>query len=506
MNPKFVELNNRLAEIDDLNKAGRVLEWDQQTMMPAKGGRARAEQLATLARISHEKFTSPEIGRLLDELRQYEESLPYDSSEASLVRVARRDYEKLTQVPAELQAEMRRTSSIAREAWVEARRKSDFKFFLPHLEKTIELRHRYVDCFEPAENVYDILLDDYERGLKTAEVQRIFDALKKDLVPLIATIGKGAKAVDDQCLRGHFPADQQREFCLNIVSRLGFNPDSWRLDPTVHPFTTYFSINDIRITTKYPIDFISPSIFGSMHECGHGLYENAVDAALERTLLSRGVSSAWHESQSRMWENLVGRSRPFWKYFYPGLQTAFPAHFKHVEMETFYRAINKVQPSFIRIEADEATYGLHIILRFELEQEVMQGKLPLRDLPEAWNAKMIAYLGVDVPNDAMGVLQDTHWALVSGGRNGFGYFPTYELGNIIGAQIWEKVLAAIPDLYEQFGRGEFTPLREWLREHIYKHGRKFTPQEMCQRVLGGPIDVAPFVKYLKDKYAEIYRV
>jgi len=219
-----------------------------------------------------------------------------------------------------------------------------------------------------------------------------------------------------------------------------------------------------------------------------------------------GASSAWAESQSRLWENLVGRSRSFWKYFYPRLQAMFPEQFNRVEMETFYRAVNKVQPGFIRIEADEATYGLHIILRFELEQEIMLGQLPLRDLPEAWNAKMKAYLGLDVPNDSLGVLQDTHWAEASAGRNGFGYFPTYELGNIIGAQIWEKVAADIPDLHGRFERGESQPLRAWLTEHIYKHGRKFTPQEMCQRVLGGPIDVGPFVRYLKHKYAEIYGV
>ena len=499
MDPRFAELKNRLMEIDDIGQAESVLGWDMETMMPPKGAAARAEQLSTLARLAHEKFISPEMGRLLDDLRSYGESLPYDSDEASLIRVAKRDYDKRSPVPSELSGEIVRAGAIAREAWVEARRKSDFRIFLPHLEKNVELQRKYVSCFPVAENPYDILLDDYERDMKTSEVQKIFEYLKKDLVPLIAAISSRAGTVDDSCLHGGFPVDRQREFCLSIVSRFGFNSDSWRLDSTVHPFSTSFSANDVRITTRYHDDFISAALFAVMHECGHGLNSNGVDPALERTPLSRNISYAWGESQSRLWENLVGRSAAFWKYFYPRLQSTFPEQFKNVEMATFYRAINRVQPSFVRVEADEATYALHIIVRFELEQEMIQGKLRLRDLPQAWNARMKAYLGVDVPNDALGVLQDIHWA-----HGSFGYFPTYSLGNIIAAQIWEKVLVDLPDLYDRFERGEFGALREWLREHLYRHGAKFTPTEMRQRLLGGPIDVGPFVRYLKQKYAEIY--
>jgi carboxypeptidase Taq len=302
-------------------------------------------------------------------------------------------------------------------------------------------------------------------------------------------------------LHGHFPVETQRAFALSIVERFGFRADSWRLDPTVHPFASNSGTGDIRITTRYYEDFINPAIFGAMHECGHGLYENGIDSALERTLLCRGASSALHESQSRLWENLVGRSRPFWKFFYPKLQAAFPAQFQNVELETFYRAINKVQPSFIRVEADEATYGLHIIVRFELEQEIMEGKLALKDVPEAWNARMKQYLGVDVPDDAQGCLQDVHW---SGGM--LGYFPTYQLGNIIGAQIWEKVRADISDLDAQFECGEFMPLREWLRTKLHRHGRKFTPKETLAKVVGGAIEVAPYIRYLKAKFGEIYNI
>ncbi len=335
--------------------------------------------------------------------------------------------------------------------------------------------------------------------MKTAEVKALFDDLKKDLVPLIAAINERAGSVSDACLRQRFPVDRQREFCLSVVERFGFRADSWRLDPTVHPFASNSCTTDIRITTRYYEDYLSPALFGSMHECGHGLYENGVSPTLERTPLCRGASLGLHESQSRMWENLVGRSRPFWNFFYPKLQAAFPEQLGSVDRETFYRAINKVQPSLIRVEADEATYNLHIILRFELEQEIMEGKLALKDLPEAWNARMKQFLGVDVPDDARGVLQDIHW---SDGM--IGYFPTYSLGNIISCQIWEKALDAMPDLYEQFERGEFTALREWLRANLHRRGRKFTPKETLEKVVGGPIQVGPYVRYLYRKNQEIY--
>jgi carboxypeptidase Taq len=501
MDHKFPELKTRLTEIHDLNKINQILSWDQQTQMPPGGAAVRAEQRSTLSRLAHAKFTSDEIGRLLEDLRPYEASLPYDSDEASLIRVARRDYQKACRVPNELQAEMTRTASLSHSVWVEARKKSDFALFLPQLEKVLELKHRYVECFAPYDDRYDPLLDDFERGMKTPQVRAVFDELKRDLVPFIAAIAERGKAVSDACLRGHFPAAQQREFVLSIVTRFGFRPDSWRLDPTVHPFASNSATTDIRITTRYHEDFINAALFGTLHECGHGLYENGVSPTLERTLLCRGASSGMHESQSRMWENYVGRSRSFWMYFYPRLQTAFPEQFASVDMEAFYRAVNKVHPSLIRVEADEATYNLHIILRFELEQEIMAGKLALRDLPAAWNARMRGYLGIEVPNDAQGVLQDVHWS-----EGLLGYFPTYSLGNIIAAQIWEKALQAIPDLYEQFERGEFTALREWLRQNLHRYGRKYMPAETLEKVVGGPISVEPYVRYLRGKLGEIYGV
>jgi len=500
MEEKFLELKSRLKEIADLNKAAGLLGWDQRVMMPPAGAAVRAEVLATLGKIAHEKFTSDEMGILLEVLRSYEESLPYESDEASLIRVARRDYEKSVRVPASLRAEMSRASSQAQQVWVEARQKADFNHFLPMLERQIELRHRYIECFPPAEDPYDVLLDDYERDMRSTEVQGTFEQLKQGLVPLIQSIQENADRVSDAPLHGYFPVEQQKAFCLEVVKHFGFDPNSWRLDSTVHPFASSIATQDIRITTRYFEDFISPALFGSMHECGHGLYENGVSPSLERTLLARGASLGLHESQSRMWENLVGRSLPFWRYFYPKLQQAFPQQFEGVRLEDFYRAINKVQPSFIRVEADEATYNLHIILRFEIERQMIRGEIALKHLPEVWNSRFQEYLGLDIPNDRLGVLQDIHWSMGL-----IGYFPTYSLGNIVSCQIWEKVLEAIPDLYEQFERGQFLPLREWLRENLHRYGRKFTPKETLQKVTGkAEIDVEPYLRYLKTKFSEIY--
>jgi carboxypeptidase Taq len=294
-------------------------------------------------------------------------------------------------------------------------------------------------------------------------------------------------------MAGPWPVDAQQAFSLRVIERFGFDPHAFRLDLTVHPFAASSATQDIRLTTRYSEDDIT-SLFTAMHECGHGVYEHGVSPSLERTPLCHGVSSALHESQSRLWENIVGRSRPFWNHFYPQLQEAFPGVLGDVEQERWYRAINRVKPSYIRVDADEATYNLHIILRFELEQEIFAGSLDLGDLPEAWNARFEEYLGIPVPNDTLGVLQDVHW---SGG--GFGYFPTYSLGNIVSVQIWERALADLPDLPDQFEAGEFGQLHEWLRTNLYALGRKFTPQETLERVVGGPIDPAPYARYLKEK-------
>ena len=491
MSERYDELKSRLAEIHDLRRAQEILFWDQTVMMPPGGSAVRSAQLTTLDRVAHEKFVSDEIGRLLDELAPHEHDLDYDSDEASLIRTSRRDWEKARRVPADLAAEMVGAGAEAHDVWAKAREENDFATFLPHLERAVELKRRYIDCFEGYDEPYDVLLDDYEPGMKTAEVRAVFDELKADLVPLIAEVGSSEP--DEDFMGGPFGIDAQHEMSLRIIERFGFDPQFFRLDLTVHPFAATSATHDIRLTTRYDEGDIT-SLFTAMHECGHGLYEHGVSTSLERTPLCHGVSSALHESQSRLWENIVGRSRPFWNHFYPQVQAAFPDALGGVEQERFYRAINRVKPSYIRVDADEATYNLHIILRFELEQEIFAGTVDLEDLPEIWRARFEDYLGIPLPSDTLGVLQDVHW---SGG--GFGYFPTYSLGNIISVQIWERVLADIPDLHDQFEVGEFGELHDWLRTNLYSLGRKFTPQETLERVVGGGIDAQPYIRYLKQK-------
>lgn len=497
MHEKYLELKGLLAEYSDLSMIRMRLAWDQRTMMPRAGAAARAEQMATLEKVIHEKFIDPTIGRLLEQLRPYEESLPYDSDEASLLRFTRHEYEKQTKIPTELASEMARARTMGESAWAQARAANNYGHFLPHLQANVDLKFKYIECLDEGQPTpYDILLDDYEQGMKTAEVQASFDELKKGLVPLIGAIVEKQESVSNACLHGDFPAETQKALCHNILERLGARWDSWRLDPTVHPFASG-SMQDIRITTRYLPNFVAGALFATMHEFGHGLYEHQVSPELARTPLARGASLGIHESQSRLWENLVGRSRPFWQGMYAQVQAAFPEQFANVPVEEFYQAINKVKPSYIRVEADEVTYPLHIILRFELEQEIIQGKIALKELPEAWNARFKEYVGLDVPNDAQGVLQDVHWSY-----GAMGYFPTYALGSIIACQLWEKIVAEIGDIETQITQGEFSALREWLRVNIHQHGRKFTPSELLQRVVGSGIEVEPFLRYLRRKFGE----
>jgi carboxypeptidase Taq len=495
---KYKELRGRLAEIADLGKTISLLGWDQQVMMPPGGAAVRAEQLGTVGRIAHQKFIDPAVGSLIDDLRGWAEQHEYDSTEASLVRVAAKDWEKASKVSPDLRAEMSRSAALANPVWVEARKTNDFKSFLPVLRKNLDLRKRYIECFEVDDEPYDIVLDDYERGMRTKEVRRIFDYLKEHQAPLV----KEVAARGESGTRVHnFAIEPQKVFELEVLREFGFTEDAWRLDPTVHPFASGTGVTDIRITTRYFTEHLG-GLFGTMHEFGHGLYENQVDPSLERTPLARGVSLGMHESQSRMWENLVGRSQPFWRRFFPRLQELQPDALAGYDVERWYREVNTVEPTLIRVEADETTYNLHIILRFELEQAMLADEFPLEQLPEEWNRRIWDYLGIEVPNDTEGVLQDVHW---SGGS--IGYFPTYALGNLISAQIWEKITAEVPGLEEGFEQGEFGPLRDWLRENLHRHGRKFSPRETLELVSGSPeIDPAPYVRYLREKLAPIYGI
>lgn len=498
MSDAVAALRERLATIADLQGAAGILGWDQRTMMPPTGVEARSEQLAALARVTHHLAASDETGRLLDQAERAGRSLGPDSDDACLLRVARRDFDKARRVPPELRAEMIRAGSLATPVWSEARRRSDWSLFEPHLARALELRRRYIACFEAADEDYDVLLDDFEPGRKTAEVRAVFAELREGLRPLIAGVAERADAVDDSCLHGGFPVERQRALEREILGAFGFSDRSWRLDETTHPFQSKSGPDDIRITTRRREDTIR-SIFSCMHEFGHGLYEHGVDRALARSPLGHGASLSIHESQSRLWENLVGRSRPFWKRFFPIARDLFPEALGGVDAEGFYRAVNRAGPSLIRVEADEATYNMHVILRFELEQDMIAGEIAPADVPDAWRAKMREYLGIEVPDVARGALQDIHWA-----AGHIGYFSTYALGNVAAAQIWERVRADVADLDARIEAGDFAPLREWLRDRVHRHGRKFTPQELLRRVAGSDLDPKPLLRYLGAKLGEIY--
>ena len=490
MEPALAELKRRLAKLTDLRRAEGLLVWDMQVFMPPGGAPTRAAQLATIEELIHEQLLDQRLGELLQELEPYEASLPHVSDDASLIRVGRRDWDRARRVPTELAAEFAQAAAESYAVWVAARENSDFEAFRPSLERIVELRRRYIECYAPYDDLYDVVLEDYEPGMKTSEVREIFGVLTPALRELVA---EHATEEDDAFMRGPFPVAAQDALSRQLCEAFGATWDQFRLDTTVHPFAINFGLGDIRLTSRYSEGDLL-ALFTAMHECGHGLYEWGVSPALERTPLCTGVSSALHESQSRLWENIVGRSLPFWRWFYPRVQDAFPEPLGGVPLEQFHRAVNRVRRSFVRVDADETSYGLHVILRFELEEELLAGRLAVKDLPDAWNSRFEELMGIVVPDDALGVLQDAHW---SGGS--FGYFPTYLLGTVLSVQIWERVKGAIPDLEEQIERGEFGELHTWLRETIYASGRKFTPAETIERATGGSIDPQPYLAYLRDK-------
>jgi carboxypeptidase Taq len=495
MEQKLTQLKSILAEVNDLHRASAVLEWDQQTYMPRGGAEARGNQMGTLGKIAHEKFTDEKVGKLLDELK---DAFPADSDEAALVKVTRRDYDKSTRVPSSFVAEQAQVTAAAHEGWVEARQKSEFSIFEPHLAKVLDLTRRYIDFFPKADHPYDTLLDDFEPGMKTAEVQSIFAELRQKQVKLLRAIA-AKKQVDDSFLHLKYPEAKQRAFGEKVITTFGVDWNNFRQDKAAHPFCTSFSRDDVRITTRFSKDFLNPALFGTMHETGHAFYDGGLNPQYERTPLANGTSLGVHESQSRMWENLVGRSLPFWEHFYPLLQKTFPAQLGEVSLRKFYKGINKVEPSLIRVEADEATYNMHIMLRLEIEIAMVEGAVALKDLPELWNAKMKEYLGIVPPNDALGVLQDIHWSFA-----GIGYFSTYSLGNLISAQLWEKINHDIPDLAAQIRKGKFESLLGWLRANVHVYGRKYEPQELVQKVTGSKINPKPYLRYLETKFSDVY--
>ena len=492
------ELRTTLGEVTDLERVAGLLGWDQQAMMPPMGAHSRARQRATIALIAHERFVSDDVGRLLETLEAATAGDEYQTMGRSLARVTRRSYDKERRVPKELAAEMSQAASSAHEAWVAAREESNFELFRPTLERGLELRQRYIECFEGAAHPYDYMLEDYEPGTTTADVQTIFAELKSGLVALVRELREHGRPIDAALLTRSYPVDGQVAFVREALGWLGFDESRWRLDTVVHPFALRVGDGDIRITTRYFDTYLPAGMFGAIHEFGHGLYEAGVSDEFDRTPLERLSSLGLHESQSRLWENLVGRSRPFWEHAFPALRRACPDELADIGVEEFYHAINRVEPSLIRVEADEVTYNLHIILRFELELALVEGSLAVADLPSAWNERVQEYLGIEVPDDAQGVLQDPHWCF------GFGYFPTYALGNLVAAQLWRRIGQEIPALDDQVAAGNFSPLRDWLIEHIHLRGSTLTLNETLDTLLGETLSAQPHVDYLRSKYSELY--
>jgi carboxypeptidase Taq len=498
---KLKELRRRLLEISDLRAAGAMLGWDHATYMPKGGAKARARHGATLDRLVHEKAVDPVLGRLLDALQPYADALPYDADDASLIRVARRDFERAVKVPAEYVARASTLGSASYDAWTRARPANDFATMLPFLDRALDLSREYAEFFAPYDHVADPLIDAADQGMTTATVCALFTDLKRELGPIVRAIADQSVA-DDRCLRGSFGEPAQFDFSLSVIKQIGYDLDRGRLDKTHHPFCTKFSVGDVRITTRVFEDDLGQALFSSIHEAGHALYEQGVDPALEGTPLGSGASAGVHESQSRLWENIVARGRRFWEHFYPLLRAAFPDQLGQVTLETFYRAINKVERSLIRTDADEITYNFHIMMRFDLELALLDGRLHVRDLPEAWRARMQADLGLVPPDDRDGCLQDVHW--YSGGIGGG--FQGYTIGNVLSAQFYAAAVKAHPEIPSRMAAGEFTALRTWLREHLYQYGRKFTPDELVARATGGPMSVGPYLAYLRQKYGELYRL
>lgn len=501
MTDNLTRLKARLAEVVDLQQAIALVAWDQQTYMPPGGAAARAAQLGTLQRLAHDLFVADETGHLLAEAAAELDGQPADSDDVRLVQVTQRDFDRDRKIPSDFVVELARSTALAHHDWMQAKAAADFSLFASALARQFELARRMADYLGYTEHPYDALLDLFEPGMRVGQVTTILAALRDQLTALLRRIQSGGHVIDDSLLRQPYDVTRQREFTYDVMRRFGYDFARGRHDSSPHPFCTSFSRDDVRITSDTKPDDLAYLLFSVMHETGHALYEQGISPQLARTPLAQAASYGVHESQSRLWENVVGRGRHAWTFFYPRLQGLFSAQLGGVSFDQFYQVINRVQPSLIRIQADELTYNLHILVRFELEMALLEGKQSVETLPQAWNEKMEAYLGVVPPNDALGVLQDVHW---SDGL--IGYFPTYTLGNLMAAQLFDTALAAHPSLPEEFAAGEFGTLRSWLHDNIHVHGRKFTANELLQRITGGGLDAGPYVDYLTAKFCDVYQI
>jgi carboxypeptidase Taq len=494
----YADLIRRVRESSVLASCGSLLSWDESTYMPRQGSGYRGEQMGLLARLGHEMITAPVIGELLAKVESSELVRDPGSDAAANVREIRRTYDRAVKVPAELVEELARVTTRAQQAWRDARKASDFAAFRPHLETIVGLLRKKADAIGYRISRYDALLDEYEPGATAADITGVFAALRAELVPLIAAVAASGRKPNRDLLKREFPIDRQRLFGEGAAAAIGFDFDAGRLDETTHPFCSGIGPGDCRITTRYNAHHFNESFFGVLHEAGHGLYEQGLPSEHAGTPLGSACSLGIHESQSRLWENQVGRGRPFWEHFFPRAQQTFPS-LREASLDDWLFAINDVQPSYIRVEADEATYNLHIVLRFEIEQALLAGDLAVADVPGAWNEKFRQLLGLNVESDAQGCLQDIHWSL-----GGLGYFPTYTLGNLYAAQLMEAARRDLPGLDDDFRGGCFSRLKGWLNEKVHRPGQRYRAGELCRRVTGRPLDHRPLIAYLRHKYAPLY--
>lgn len=499
MENKLQKLKTHLREIYDINSALSILGWDQTTYMPPAAAEARGSQMSTLGQISHEKMVDSKLGQLLDELAPYEKELPHDADDAALIRVTRREYEKAVKVPAEFVGKFYSHSAQTYQTWVEARQEDNFKKVEPFLEKTVELSREYASYFPGHEHVADALINESDYGMKVSTIRPLFAQLRSQLVPLVERVTAQPPS-DQSCILQYFPKEKQLEFGKRVITKLGFDFSRGRQDMAPHPFMTKFAHGDIRITTRVNERDFGNAFFSTVHETGHALYEMGINPAFEGTFLHTGTSSGVHESQSRLWENVVGRSLSFWTHFYPQLQTEFPEQFNSVTLEQFYKAINHVERSLIRTDADELTYNLHVIIRFDLELALLEGKLAVKDLAEAWRSRYQSDLGISSPDDRNGVLQDIHWYAGFVG----GAFQGYTLGNILSCQFYDAAVRAHAEIPQSIAQGEFTTLHNWLQQNIYQYGSKFTTEELVKQATGSALTIDPYMNYLNTKYGNLY--
>ena len=497
----FDELCSLARQSSLLESIEAVLGWDERTYMPEAAGAYRAEQMTYISGLVHKRRTDPRLGELIAELADSELAKDPHSDSGTTIRQLKRDYDKRVKLPQELVEELTRASVLGQQAWVKARPANDFASFAPHLEKLYGLKRRQAECLGYTDHPYDALLDDYEPGAKTAEVARVLAALRDELAPLVQAIMQSGRKAPEEILSRNYPKDAQETFGKAAAAAIGFEFARGRLDVTHHPFCSGMGPSDCRITTRYDEQFFPSAFFGTLHEAGHGIYDQGLRTDLFGLPPGTYVSLGIHESQSRMWENLVGRSRAFWQHFFPQFQAAFGEAMRGVSVDEFFWAINHVAPSLIRVEADEATYNLHIIIRFELEQALLTGDLEVAELPAAWNEKYRKYLGITPPDDKDGCLQDVHW---SAGL--VGYFPTYSLGNLYASQFFEKANAELGGLDAQFARGEFAPLKMWLQKNIHQRGQCYPAADLVKLVTGQPLSHAALMRHLRAKLGPLYGV